>query len=241
MEADRRHTTTGFKCRKSCSQSCFDLAELVVDGYAKTLKRSGRDIDVARPGRSRNGALHGFSQVARGAQGAARHDELCAPASPSLFAVLPDDPLDLADVRLVDDGRRCYRGGGIHPHVERAFALKAEAALGVVDLVAGKTEVEEDRVGSVEAVGGADRAELGKASLDHHRQSPKLGQGDPRGLDGVGIAVDPEQPATGCDPLQDLAGMTRLPHGAVDRDRPGMGLEQLYYLLLKGGSGRARG
>ena len=47
----------------------------------------------------------------------------------------------------------------------------------------------------------------------------------------MGIAVDPEQPAAGCDPLQDLAGVARLPEGAVDRDRPLPGLEQLYYLL----------
>ena len=58
-----------------------------------------------------------------------------------------------------------------------------------------------------------------------------MGQAYPCGLDGVGIAVDPEQPATGCDPLQDLAGVARLPQGAVDRDRPFLGLEQLYYLL----------
>jgi hypothetical protein len=58
-----------------------------------------------------------------------------------------------------------------------------------------------------------------------------LGQGHPSGFDGVGIAVDPEQPAAGRDPLQDLAGMARLPEGAVDRDRPDSGLEQLYYLL----------
>jgi hypothetical protein len=58
-----------------------------------------------------------------------------------------------------------------------------------------------------------------------------LGQGDPCSVDGGGIAVDPEQPAARCDPLQDLAGMARLPHSAVDRDRPLLGLEQLYYLL----------
>jgi hypothetical protein len=58
-----------------------------------------------------------------------------------------------------------------------------------------------------------------------------LGQGHPRGVDRGGIAIDPKQPATGCDPLQDLAGMARLPDGAVDRDRPRSGLEQLYYLL----------
>jgi len=51
------------------------------------------------------------------------------------------------------------------------------------------------------------------------------------GLHRFGIAVDPEQPATRCDPLQDLAGVARLPQGAVDRDRPPSGLEQLYYLL----------
>jgi hypothetical protein len=46
-----------------------------------------------------------------------------------------------------------------------------------------------------------------------------------------GIAVDPQQPAAGCDPLQDLAGVARLPDGAVGGDGPGSGLEQLYYLL----------
>jgi len=59
----------------------------------------------------------------------------------------------------------------------------------------------------------------------------KRSQRRPRGLHRRGIAVDPEQPAAGCDPLQDLAGMARLPEGAVDRDRPRSGLEQLYYLL----------
>jgi len=50
-------------------------------------------------------------------------------------------------------------------------------------------------------------------------------------MDRRGIAVDPKQPAAGCDPLQDLAGVARLPEGAVDRDRALSGLEQLYYLL----------
>jgi len=67
--------------------------------------------------------------------------------------------------------------------------------------------------------------------VNNYRLWPELGQGHPRSFDGVGIAVDPEQPAAGCDPLQDLAGMARLPEGAVDRDRPDSGLEQLYYLL----------
>jgi len=63
------------------------------------------------------------------------------------------------------------------------------------------------------------------------RRRSKRRQRRPGGLDRGGIAVDPKQPAAGCDPVQDLAGMTRLPDGAVDRDRPRSGLEQLYYLL----------
>jgi len=65
---------------------------------------------------------------------------------------------------------------------------------------------------------------------DDHRR-PVSSQRRSRGLDSCGIAVDPEQPAAWIDPVQDLAGMARLPQGAVDRDRPRSGLEQLYYLL----------
>jgi hypothetical protein len=57
------------------------------------------------------------------------------------------------------------------------------------------------------------------------------GQRRSGGFDGSRIAVDPEQPAAWLDPVQDLAGVARLPQGAVDRDCPVLGLEQLYYLL----------
>ena len=67
--------------------------------------------------------------------------------------------------------------------------------------------------------------------MNNHRRVAELSQRVPTSLHRRGIAVDPKQPAAGCDPLQDLAGMARLPEGAVDRDRPRSGLEQLYYLL----------
>jgi hypothetical protein len=53
----------------------------------------------------------------------------------------------------------------------------------------------------------------------------------PCGAGRRGIAVDPEQPAARRDPLQDLAGVARLPERGVDRDGARSGLEQLYYLL----------
>jgi hypothetical protein len=67
--------------------------------------------------------------------------------------------------------------------------------------------------------------------LHNHHRRPEGSQRPQAGLDRGGIAVDPEQPAAWCDPLQDLAGVARLPHGAVDRDCPRLGLQQLYYLL----------
>ena len=67
--------------------------------------------------------------------------------------------------------------------------------------------------------------------MGYNGRGTKLGQRLLAGARRVGIAVDPEQPAARRDPLQDLAGVARLPEGAVDRDRPLSGLEQLYYLL----------
>ena len=231
MEADRRHTTTGFECRKSCSNSCLDLAKLIVDRYAQALKGPRCDVDVARPGFPRNRGLDGLSQIACGAERAPRHDELCDPASPTLFAVLPQDPLDLRDVVIVDDLRRGQSRAWIHPHVERPVAAEAETALRVVDLGARETKVEEDQVRRRKTVLGSYRAKLGKPSMNNNRRIAKLSQRVPARLHRRGIAVDPEQPASGCDPLQDLAGVARLPEGAVDRDRALGGLEQLYYLL----------
>src|ERR1700686_3879799 len=119
MEADRRHTTTGLECRKSCAESLLDLAELVVDGDPDRLKGPRRDMDVARPGSPGDRGLDGRGQVERGAERAPRHDELRDPASPALFAVLPEDPLDLGDVVRVDDRRGRERIAGVHAHVER--------------------------------------------------------------------------------------------------------------------------
>ena len=209
----------------------LDLAELIVDRDPYALKGPGRDVDVAGPGPARDRGFDGLRQVARGAERAPRHDELCDPAGPSFLAVLPQDALDLRRVVLVDDLRRGETRVWVHSHVERAVGAEAEPASRVVDLRAGKSEVEEDQVRWAETAFGSYRAKLGKPSVNDHHRIAKLSQRVPTRLDRRGIAVDPEQPAAGCDPLQDLAGVARLPEGAVDRDRLLLGLEQLYYLL----------
>jgi hypothetical protein len=72
---------------------------------------------------------------------------------------------------------------------------------------------------------------LAEATVDEDRRRPISSQRRSCGFDCRGIAVDPEQPAAWLYPFEDLAGVARLPQGAVDRDRPRSGLEQLYYLL----------
>jgi hypothetical protein len=76
-----------------------------------------------------------------------------------------------------------------------------------------------------------DGAKLGETTVDRERRSAERCQRPPGSLHRVGIAVDPKQAAAWRDPLQDLAGMARLPERAVDRDGARPGLEQLYYLL----------
>src|SRR6266849_3715938 len=231
MEADRRHTTTGFENPKSCLQSCFDLAQLVVDGDADALEGSGGDIDVARPGPTGDGRLHGRSQIARRAQRAAGDDELCDPACPTLLSVIAQDPLELSDIELVDDLRGVERLAGVHPHVQRPLGAKAESALWDVELNAGETEVEEDHVSGDESRPAGQRVQLAEATVDGDRRRSVRSQRRSGGLHRGGIAVDPEQPAAWLDPVEDLAGVARQPQGAVDRDRPPPGFEQLYYLL----------
>jgi hypothetical protein len=77
----------------------------------------------------------------------------------------------------------------------------------------------------------SDGPELGEIAVNQDGRWTEGRQRLLAGLDCCGIAVDAEQPAARRDPLQDLAGVARLPEGAVDRDRALTGLEQLYYLL----------
>src|SRR5258708_8649049 len=172
MEADRRHTTTGIKCHKSCLESCLDLSELVVDRDAETLKRARCYMDVARPSLPRDRGFDGLSQIAGGAERAPRHDELCDPASPSLFAVLPNDPLDLSGVVLVDDARRRELGGGVHPHIERPFGAAAEPPRRVDDLCAGETQAEQDQDRSSKTVFLRKLPTLGKPPVDPYPRRP---------------------------------------------------------------------
>jgi len=119
----------------------------------------------------------------------------------------------------------------VHAHVQGSLATEAEAALWSVELGTGEAEVEEDQVGVWEAGSASECAEIAEASSDDGRRRPVGGQRRATAVGCRGISIDPQQAAARCDPFQDQAGVARLPQGAVDRDRPRLGIEQLYYLL----------
>ena len=84
-----------------------------------------------------------------------------------------------------------------HAHVERAVALKREAALGIVELHGGDADVEHDAVGRREAGVGGDAFQLAEPALDQRQAS--VGFADERLArgDGGGIAVDGEHARAG--------------------------------------------
>src|SRR5260370_28051168 len=101
------------------------------------------------------------------------------------------------------------------------------------ELDAGKTEVEQHEGGGDESFGAGEPVQVAEATVNDDHRFPVRGQRRSRGFDCGGIAVDSEQPAAWLDPVEDLAGVARLPQGAVDRDRARMGPHPLYYLLSK--------
>jgi hypothetical protein len=116
----------------------------------------------------------------------------------------------------------------VHPHVQRRLGAEAESALRRVQLVAGEPEVEEHAVHLAEPRLAGEGVDVGKVRLqeDRARVEPRQRLGNPD--DGLGIAVDPEQPAAGLDALEQGAGVPSASQGRVDEDRPRTGLKELY-------------
>jgi len=70
--------------------------------------------------------------------------------------------------------------------------------------------------------------DVGEVCLHQDRWRVEPGQRFPDPDDCGGIAVDPEQPPTGLDALEQGAGMPSASQGRVDEDGPRTGLKELY-------------
>ncbi|NDB06251.1 MAG: hypothetical protein EBX95_11040, partial [Acidimicrobiia bacterium] len=122
----------------------------------------------------------------------------------------------------------CFSGGfalgGIHPHVERAGLLEAEAPFGAVELRRGKAEIKEqpvDRAGF--------RGDLGKAAEVFPDKAEPVGSilaGKFFRL-GLRVRIHVEGDHAG-PPPQEGAGVAATTKGRVDHRASGGGLEHLH-------------
>ena len=114
----------------------------------------------------------------------------------------------------------------VHPHVEGAVDLEAEAARGVVDLHGGKTEIREQQVRPFGCLGGEEprqRREIHASQDDRFGRKTEAAESGlgPGQLDRIGIHAD--QPPAWLDGGEQGAGMTAVSQRAIDGDisRPG--------------------
>lgn len=231
MKGDGRHTPTGCEDPDCGSQSRLEAAQLVVDLHADGLEGPCRGMDVPGPRRPRDRVLDRFGELASGRERSPTDDEFGDPGRPAFLAESRDDPGELALIHSVDQLRGGHRLPGVHPHVERRISPEAEAALGCVELVAGKPEVEEHAVDAVKRCLAGEALEIGEVALDQLRWRVEAGQRLPAPVDGGGIAIDPEQHSARLDALEQGSGVPSASQGGVDEDTARTGLKELYCFL----------
>jgi len=134
----------------------------------------------------------------------------------------------VALVHLVHQLRGGDRRGRVHPHIQGSLRTKTEAALGLIELEAGEPEVEEHTVHLRKPCLAGEDIQVGEITLHEHWRRLQAGRHFPDPQDGIGITIDPEQPAPGQDSLEQRAGVASASQGAVDEDRTRPGLKELY-------------
>jgi hypothetical protein len=181
---------------------------------------------AATPSRGRHGVADDLGQLRRRRQGAGGDDGAGDTGGVAFVAQRPQDAGQLALAGLVDQVGGPQGPRGVHPHVERALAPEAEAALGAIELRRAHAQVEQGAAG------------LGVPEfVEHRRQAvePGVAQGHPvtetaqalaRGGQGVGVLVeaDDHQVRVG---LEQRLGVAAPAHRGVDDDAGRHGREQL--------------
>ena len=178
-------------------------------------------------GRKRNCGLDRVNQLLGRADppaAACAHDGARDLARIALLAVLPQDPDQPALVPFVDDVLRGQILVGVHPHVEWRVVRVGEATRPRIDLHRGHAQVhvEQVRLGALLAQLVQRRGEVGP---DEPRLARDLGLQLGKSLLGHRIPVDADQRPSRSDPLRDQPRVPAAPHGAVDRDLAGLGVE----------------
>ena len=200
----------------------FDRLELAVDRDPDRLECSRRYVDVARPGGSGYRAGHQVGEVLRRPQRFSLtllDDSLSDPGGPALLAVVHQDAPQLAGRFLVHEICGGPRFAAVESHVERSLPLEAEAPLGFVQLVGGKTEVEDHSVDRRQSLGDlVESIEIGVRQghydIRRHRLPAKT-------LDGFGVPVDSQQGPSRSQALDQRPRVSAAAQRGVNERLPG--------------------
>ena len=216
MERDDPETTTGSKLTECRLNSCRELVELTIDGDAYRLKDPRRRVKLAASRKDRLDDLREMPRAEDRSAGTLADDGLGDLPSARLLAELGEDFLELRRRRSLHDLVRGPVGAAAHPKVERAVAVEAESAPGVVELEGRDAEIEQNGVespGHAESLG--DHAELREQPPSEMISTPDRLETSPRVRKDASIAIDSENEPIGPDASEQGAGMATGTDGAV--------------------------
>ncbi len=166
----------------------------------------------------RDHVVEQLDQAGRGGErlGLARaHHGVGDLAGEPLLAVLPQDAGQVGGGVRVEDVGGGGTAGAVHAHVEGCVLAVGEAALHHVELEGGDTEVEEHRVDGREAEVVEDVGDLVVDGVHAGEAGPVLGQPLAGEREGLGVAVDADDPGERAA-LEDRLGVAAEAERRVD-------------------------
>jgi hypothetical protein len=142
VKGDDSQTSAWSQELHGLAQRGVELLELVIDRDADGLEAAGRWVRPAVVIAAGLGDTLGQGTCA--VPRPSLKDGSGDASSPRFFAVVPEHPRELVFVHFIQPAARVELLVGVHSHIEGSISLKGEAALCLVQLGGGDTEVEND-------------------------------------------------------------------------------------------------
>lgn len=216
MVRDHNDAPTRPEQRNRLFQALFQRFHLVVDQYAKGLKRPCRRVYALTRSLSGNRSLHHRREIGSRLDAIPfAYNRTRYPAGVTLLAVFPQRVLDFVGVPRSNNVFRGHGVPSVHPHIKRAARPEGEAATGDIQLMRRHSQVEQHAVQ--------------KWFLRVTQRLPQTGKRCPYGLklvpiwvppplgafESVRIPINADQPSTGAKAVQNRPRMPATTQGGI--------------------------
>ena len=225
---DDGEASPGAEERFAGFEETAERAHLVIDGDAERLEDAGEALLVVwRDDRLKRL----YERIDRGepADVGGFFEQKAHPPCAPCFAIVADDLPELVGGGVADQFERGASAALVHPHVYRRVEAEGEAALRLVQVVAGDAEIGEDAVDLVDAEVGHKAGDVAEVAPDEG-ESRILSQRIVRL--GVEVSVYAEEMSLVAESLEDRPRVPPAAEGGVDIDPVGIG-DQLRHRLLE--------